>query len=280
MKVKFTLKEFLALTFGSAIVAVAVYFFMLPSEIPVGSASALALVISNFLPLPVSVITFALNAGLLILGYLLIGPEFGIKTVYTSLVMPCFMGLYEILFPDFQSITQDPLLDVLCYILVVGIGIAILFSCNASSGGIDIVAKLMNKFLRIEIGKAMSLSGMLVALSSAMCYDSKTVALSVIGTYFCGIMVDYFIFGLNMKRRVCILSPKFDEILSFILHELHSGATIYEGIGAYSNEKRKEIITIVDNQEYKKLMDRISFVDPDAFITVYSVQEINYKPKK
>ena len=280
MKVKFTLKEFLALTFGSAIVAVAVYFFMLPSEIPVGSASALALVISNFLPLPVSVITFALNAGLLILGYLLIGPEFGIKTVYTSLVMPCFMGLYEILFPDFQSITQDPLLDVLCYILVVGIGIAILFSCNASSGGIDIVAKLMNKFLRIEIGKAMSLSGMLVALSSAMCYDSKTVALSVIGTYFCGIMVDYFIFGLNMKRRVCILSPKFDEILSYILHELHSGATIYEGIGAYNNQPRKEIITIVDKQEYRRLMEYIRNTDPNAFITVYSVQEINYTPKK
>ena len=280
MKVKFTLKEFLALTFGSAIVAVAVYFFMLPSEIPVGSASALALVISNFLPLPVSVITFALNAGLLILGYLLIGPEFGIKTVYTSLVMPCFMGLYEILFPDFQSITQDPLLDVLCYILVVGIGIAILFSCNASSGGIDIVAKLMNKFLRIEIGKAMALSGMLVALSSAMCYDSKTVALSVIGTYFCGIMVDYFIFGLNMKRRVCILSPKFDEILSYILHELHSGATIYEGIGAYNNQPRKEIITIVDKQEYRRLMEYIRNTDPNAFITVYSVQEINYTPKK
>lgn len=280
MKIKFSFKEFLILTVSSAIVAVAVYFFMLPSKVTVGSASALALVISNFIPLPVSVITFLMNAFLLIIAYLLIGPEFGIKTIYTSLVMPCFMGLYEILFPNFQSITQDPLLDVICYILVVGIGIAMLFSCNASSGGLDIVAKLMNKFLGMDVGKALSLSGMLVALSSALCYDTKTVVLSVLGTYFGGIIVDYFIFGLNIKRRVCIISPKFDEILSFILHDLHSGATIYEGTGAYNNQVRREIITIVDKQEYRRLMDYVKSIDPNAFITVYSVQEISYIPKK
>ena len=280
MKIKFSFKEFLILTVSSAVVAVAVYFFMLPSKVTVGSASALALVISNFIPLPVSVITFLMNAFLLIIAYLLIGPEFGIKTIYTSLIMPCFMGLYEILFPNFQSITQDPLLDVICYILVVGIGIAMLFSCNASSGGLDIVAKLMNKFLGMDVGKAMSLSGMLVALSSALCYDTKTVVISVLGTYFGGIIVDYFIFGLNIKRRVCIISPKFDKILSFILHDLHSGATIYEGTGAYNNQVRREIITIVDKQEYKALMDYVKRVDPKAFITVYSVNEISYQPKK
>lgn len=280
MKIKFSFKEFLILTVSSAVVAVAVYFFMLPSKVTVGSASALALVISNFIPLPVSVITFLMNAFLLIIAYLLIGPEFGIKTIYTSLIMPCFMGLYEILFPNFQSITQDPLLDVICYILVVGIGIAMLFSCNASSGGLDIVAKLMNKFLGMDVGKAMSLSGMLVALSSALCYDTKTVVISVLGTYFGGIIVDYFIFGLNIKRRVCIISPKFDKILSFILHDLHSGATIYEGTGAYNNQVRREIITIVDKQEYRHLMDYVKSIDPSAFITVYSVQEISYIPKK
>ena len=270
----------MALTAGSAIIAVAVYFFMLPSKVTVGSASALALVLSNFIPLSVSVITFAMNAGLLVIGYFLIGPEFGIKTVYTSLIMPCFMGMFEILVPNNQPIAGDPLLDIICYILIVSIGQAILFSCNASSGGLDIVAKLMNKFLHMEVGKAISLSGMLVALSSAFCYDKRTVVLSVLATYFCGLIVDYFIFGLNIKRRVCILSPKFDEILGFILHDLHSGATIYDGIGAYNNQVRKEIVTIVDKQEYRKLMDFIKATDPNAFITVYSVQEIHYIPKK
>ena len=279
MKFKLSFREFLTLTVGSAIVAVAVYFFMLPSKVTVGSVSALALVISNFIPFPVSVITFAINAILLVVGYLLIGPEFGIKTVYTSLVMPCFMGLLEIVAPGNAPIAGDPILDIICYILIVSIGQAILFSCNASSGGLDIVAKLMNKFFHMELGKAISLSGMLVALSSALCYDKKTVVLSVLSTYFCGMIVDYFIFGLNIKRRVCILSPKFDEILNFILHELHSGATIYEGIGAYNNQPRKEIITIVDKQEYRLLMDYLKQTDPNAFITVYSVQEINYVPK-
>ena len=274
------IREFSVLTFGTLIVAAAVYFFMLPSHVTVGSASALAMVLSNFLPLPVSVITFILNLVLLILGYLLIGPECGSKTVYSSLLLPVFLRVFEIIFPDFQSLTGDQVLDVICYTLVVGIGLSLLFSCNASSGGLDIVAKLMNKFLRIELGKAMSLSGMLVALSAAFCYDSKTVVLAVLGTYLGGMIVDNFIFGLNIKRRVCIISSKFDEVLSFILHELHSGATLYDGIGAYNNQPRREIITIVDKQEYRRLMDFMRTVDPKAFITVYSVQEIKYTPKR
>lgn len=273
------IKEFTIILLGTAIVAVAVYFFMLPSHVTVGSASALAMVLSNFLPLPVSVITFLINVVLLIIGYLLIGPEFGIKTIFSTLLLPVYLGIFETIFPDFQSLTQDQFLDVLCYILVVGVGLAMLFSINAASGGIDIVAKLMNKFLRMELGKAMSVSGILVSLSSALCYDTKTVVLSVLGTYFGGIIVDYFIFGMNLKRRVCIISPKFDQILDYILHDLHSGATIYEGKGAYNNQVRKEIITIVDKQEYKLLMDYVRDTDPDAFVTVYSVQEIRYRPK-
>ena len=279
MFTKRNLKEFAIITIGTAITAAAVYFFMLPSSVTIGSASALALVISNFVPLPVSAITFILNMALLIVGFLLIGPAFGAKTVYASILLPAVMRVYEVVFPNFQSITQDPFLDMLCYILVVGVGLAMLFSCNASSGGLDIVAKLMNKYLRMELGKAMSTSGMLVALSSALCYDKKIVVLSVLGTYLGGIAVDHFIFGMNIKRRVCILSPKHEEILQFILHEMHSGATIYEGIGAYDNKKRLEIITIVDNQEYKRLMDYMKKTDPTAFITVYSVNEINYQPK-
>ena len=280
MSVKNKIADYLIITLGTFIIAVAVYFFMLPSHVTVGSATALALVLSNFLPLPVSAITFAINIFLLILGYLLVGKEFGVKTVYSTLLLPAFLRLFEIILPDFQSLTQDQLLDVICYTLVVGMGLALLFSRNAASGGIDIVAKLMNKFLRMDLGQAMSVSGILVALSAAFCYDTKTVVLSVLGTYLGGIVVDNFIFGLNIKRRVCIISPKFDQILNFILHDLHSGATIYEGTGAYNNQKRKEIITIVDKQEYKRLMDYVTTLDPQAFITVYAVQEICYRPKK
>ena len=280
MKLSNTIKEFALITIGTVIVAVAVFFFMLPSHVSVGSGAALAMVLSNFIPLSVSTITLIMNVGLLIIGFLLIGPEFGAKTVYCSILMPVVMGIFERIFPDFQSITQDPILDVMCYILVVGIGLSILFTHNASSGGLDIVAKIMNKFLGMDLGQAMSVSGIVVALSSALCYDSKTVVLSLLGTYFGGMVVDHFIFGINIKRRVCVISEHLDAIVDFVLHDLHSGATLNEIIGAYDNTPRREMITIVDKNEYRLLMDYIRKVDPRAFVTIYAVSDMRYMPKK
>ena len=280
MFTKRNILDWLVITVGVAIVSTAVFFFMMPLNITVGSGAALAMVLSNYIPLSVSIITMLINIFLLIIGFLLIGREFGAKTVYCAILMPGILWVYEQLLPNFRSFTNDPLLDVLCYILVVGIGLAILFSRNASSGGLDIVAKLMNKYLRMDLGQAMSISGVLVAATGALCFDMKTVVVSVLGTYFGGLVVDHFIFGMNLKRRVCIISPKLDEITAYVLHELHSGATINEIIGAYDNKPKREIITIVDKQEFKQLMDYVKKTDPKAFITVYSVSEISYQPKK
>lgn len=279
MKFRETIKEFSVITVGTLIVTAAVFFFMLPSHVSVGSGAALAMVLSNFVPLTVSTITLIMNVGLLIVGFILIGPEFGAKTVYCSVLMPIILGVFEVLFPDFQSITQDPLLDVICYILVVGVGLSILFSRNASSGGLDIVAKIMNKYLKMELGKAMSASGIAVALSSALCYDSKTVVLSILGTYFGGIMIDHFIFGINIKRRVCVISEQLESIVHFVLHDLHSGATLNEIIGAYDRTPRMEMVTIVDKHEYRLLMEYVRQIDPKAFVTVYSVSDLRYQPK-
>ena len=277
---KRNIREFFNITIGTVITACAVFFFMIPSHVTVGSAAGLALVISEFVPLSVSAITMIMNVGLLIIGFLLIGPEFGVKTVYCAVLLPAVIGVLEWIFPNFQSMTGDPLIDVICYILLVGVGLSQLFTANASSGGLDIVAKLMNKFLGMELGKAMSTSGILVALSSALCYDKKTVVLSVLGTYFGGMVLDHFIFGIDIKRKVCILSPKYEEITQFILHELHSGASHYDLYGAYDGSVRREIVTIVDKQEYRRLMDYVHKTDPKAFVTVYSVNEVRYQPKK
>ncbi len=272
-------KEFAMMTLGAAGVAAAIFFFMLPSNVAIGSVSALSMVLSNFIPLPISVISLAINVLLLVIGFILIGSEFGIKTVYTSVMIPVFLGIFEWCFPRFQSLTEDPLLDALCYILIASISMAILFSRNASSGGLDIVAKIIHKYLRIELGKAVSLAGIAIALTSVFCYDTKTVILSVLATYFSGIVVDYFIFGLNIKRRVCIISPKLDEFIAYILYDLHSGATVNEITGAYDNVQRKEVITIVDKHEYRKLMEFVRKTDPKAFVTVYAVNEVRYQPK-
>lgn len=277
---KSIIKETSILTVGVAIIAAAVYFFLVPSHASVSSISGLGIVLSNFIPLPLSAITMILNVVLLIIGFFTCGREFGVKTVYTSVMLPLFLGVFERIFPDFGSMTNSQELDVLCYILVVSVGLSILFNRNASSGGLDIVAKIMNKYLHMDLGKAMSLSGMCVALSAALVYDKKTVVLSVLGTYFNGLVLDHFIFDHNIKRRVCIITKKEEELRRFIIHDLHSGATIYESIGAYNMEKRNEIITIVDKGEYQKLMNYMNREDPKAFITVYTVSDMRYQPKR
>ena len=277
---KSIIKETSILTVGVAIIAAAVYFFLVPSHASVSSISGLGIVLSNFIPLPLSAITMILNVVLLIIGFFTCGREFGVKTVYTSVMLPLFLGVFEGIFPDFGSMTNSQELDVLCYVLVVSVGLSILFNRNASSGGLDIVAKIMNKYLHMDLGKAMSLSGMCVALSAALVYDKKTVVLSVLGTYFNGLVLDHFIFDHNIKRRVCIITKKEEELRQFIIHDLHSGATIYESIGAYNMEKRNEIITIVDKGEYQKLMNYMNREDPKAFITVYTVSDMRYQPKR
>lgn len=272
-------RELAILTGAVAIIAAAVYFFLVPSHASVSSISGLGIVLANFVPLPLSAITMILNVVLLVIGFLTCGREFGAKTVYTSILLPAFIGLFERLFPNLGSLTDSQELDVLCYILVVSVGLSILFNRNASSGGLDIVAKIMNKYLHMDLGKAMLLSGMCVALSAALVYDKKTVVLSVLGTYFNGLVLDHFIFDNNIKRRVCIITGKEEELRRFIIEDLHSGATVYESYGAYNMQKRREIITIVDKAEYQKLMSYMNREDPQAFITVYTVSDMRYQPK-
>ena len=275
------LREYGIITAGTLIIAAAVFFFLAPSNLAVGSASGLAVVLSRFLPLPLSGITFALNALFLILGFVLVGGEFGAKTVYTSLLMPLFLRLFEGIFPNFSSLTGEAFLDMLCYCFVVSIGLALLFTRNASSGGLDIAAKILNKYFRMDLGKAMSAAGIAVALLSALCYDAKTVIVSLIGTYLNGIILDQFLFEISQKLKICIISTRFDEIRRYIVDTLHSGATVYEARGAFGKMPvHPELQVIVDKSEYAKLMPYLQKVDPHAFITVYKVKEMPYISKK
>lgn len=271
-------KEAAILTGGVAIIAAAVYFFLVPSHASVSSISGLGIVLANFVPLPLSAITMILNVVLLIIGFFTCGREFGVKTVYTSVMLPVFIALFERLFPDIGSLTDSQELDVLCYILVVSVGLSILFNRNASSGGL-VSCKDHEQVPAYGACRAMSLSGMCVALSAALVYDKKTVVLSILGTYFNGLVLDHFIFDHNIKRRVCIITEKEEALRRFILSDLHSGATVYESYGAYNMQKRREIITIVDKNEYQKLMNYMNQEDPQAFITVYTVSDIRYRPK-
>ena len=268
------IKEYVIITLGTLIVSMAVYFFLLPSNVVVGSLSGLVMVLATFIPLKISVMTFILNAVLLVVGFLFIGKEFGAKTVYTSLLMPIFLYVFELIFPNNKSLTNDVVLDTICYILVVSVGLALLFNANASSGGLDIVAKLLNKYLHIEIGKAMTLAGMCTAIRSIFVYDRKTLVLSILGTYANGIVLDHFIDGFNRRKRICILTEQYKELQNFIVHELHRGVTLYPAIGGYNNEEKIELVTILTRNEYAEVLNYLHSVDENAFVTVSTVNEV------
>lgn len=279
MKIREAIKEWGAITIATLIISLSVFFFVMPGHLTIGSITGLAIVMSEFIPLQVSTLTLVLNLVLLVLGVALIGKSFGVKTVYVSILMPVFIGILERMFPEGGNITNNIVIDMICHCFFVSIGLAMLFNRNASSGGLDIVAKILNRYLRMEMGQAMSAAGMCVAISAALVYDVNTVLLSVVGTYINGIVLDHMIFGATVKKRVCILSQKEPEIRDYILNTLHSGATIYNAYGAYTDNHYKELVVVVDKAEYLKLMNFLSTADPDAFVTVYAANEVLYKPK-
>lgn len=271
---KTVIKEYSIVTIGTLIVATGVFFFMLPSNVVAGSLTGLVMVLANFIPIKISVLTFILNLGLLLIGFIFVGKEFGGKTVYSSIIMPVFLGIYEFAFPNFKSLTNDVLLDTICYMLIVSVGVALLFNVNASSGGLDIVAKILNKYTHIELGKAMTIAGMVTAFSSILVYDTKILVLSILATYANGIILDNFIDGYNRRKRVCILSSNYEQIQDFITNELKRGVTLYQAIGGYKKEEKTEIVTILTRSEYGALLNYLHSIDKSAFVTVSTVNEV------
>ncbi len=274
---KKTVQEVLTITFGMLLVSAAVYFFMVPSEIVVGSVSGLAMVLAQVSGIQLSVLTFILNAVLLIVGFIFIGKDFGAKTVYTSMLLPVFLWIFERIFPVEESLTGNTVFDLAGYILVVALGQAMLFHANASSGGIDVAAKVVSKFTHMEIGKAVTAAGMVTAMTSIFVYDIGTLLVSILGTYANGVAVDYFIDGFKKRKRVCIIADDnrdYQEIEQYIIHELKRGATLYAAQGAYDKTHRTELVTILTQHEYKLLLNYLHTTQKKVFVTVSVVNEV------
>lgn len=268
------IKEYLVLTAGSFIAAVGVYFFMIPGNIIMGSIAGAAIILANYIPVSVSVMNLLLNMLCLVLGFLLVGKEFGVKTVYISVLVPAILNLYERLFPDITSLTNDIVLDAICMIIAASMGQALLFHANASSGGLDIVAKIMNKYFHIELGRGITIAGGLVILSSVFVYDTKTLIVGAVATYFNGLVVDEYIGGFTRKKKVCLISEKYAQIQKYIVSDIGRGTTLYPAKGGYSDRDYMELITILDKNEYRKVMSYIQQEDPAAFVTVSTVSEV------
>ena len=267
-------KEYAIITAGIFLTAAAVYFFMMPANIVLGSITGLAMVLVNFIPVQVSVMTFILNVFCLVIGFLLVGKEFGAKTVYTSILLPVFLYVLELLFPNNSSLTNDLLLDTLCCIILISIGQTLMFNANASSGGLDIVAKILNKYFHLELGKGIALAGILTVATTILVYDAKTLIVGILGTYFNGLVLDEYISGFARRKRVCFLSEKYQEIAEYIMHDIKRGVTLYEAKGGYDQSKKVEVQTILTQNEYGQLIDYIHKTDPKAFVTVSTVSEV------
>lgn len=271
---KTIIKEYGTIAIGMLFVSIGVYFFMGPANVVLGSITGLAIVLVNFIPIPVSAMTLALNILCLVVGFIFIGREFGSKTVFSSLLLPLYLRIFESALPNMVSLTDDIILDTLCCIVILSIGQAMMFNVNASSGGLDILAKVLNKYLHVELGKGVATIGILTVLASAFVFDIKTVIVGLMGTYFNGIVLDSYIGGFSRRKRVCILTDETDALMDYILHTLERGVTLYDAKGGYGGTTRRELVTILTNSEYGQLVEHIRINFPSSFVTVSTVNEV------
>lgn len=278
-------KELIIMTLGMSFGAAGVYYFLMPSKLIIGSISGLSIVIAEVfgqfgMAVKVSTVILIINALLLVLAWLLIGAEFGIKTVYTALILAPLINMWEKILPYERllnggtSVMNDPWLDLICFVLMLSICQALLFRINASTGGLDIIAKIVNKYLHFDIGMSVTIAGALICCSAFAINPFRMVVIGLIGTWINGIAVDYFTDTLNKRKRVCIISDNHEEIRKFILDTLERGCSIYHLEGGYSGEPKVEVVTLLTQDEYAKLFNYLKEQGFKYFITAGNVSEI------
>lgn len=279
-------KELFIMTLGMMIAAAAVYYFMIPSKLVLGSISGLSIVISNLFGLAgitvkVSVVVMAINAILLIMAWLLIGKEFGAKTVYTAMILGPLLEFWEkvlpyenLIEPGMNSVMGEPLLDLLCFVLVVSISQTILFHINASTGGLDILAKIVNKYLHFDIGVSVTVAGAIICCTAFTINPFRMVVTGLVGTWMNGLAIDYFTASINKRKRVCIISSEHERLRKYIIETLHRGCSLYQVKGGYSQEVNIEIQALLTQEEFSSLMNLIRNEKIQAFITAGNVSEV------
>jgi uncharacterized membrane-anchored protein YitT (DUF2179 family) len=279
-------KELLIMTVGMFIAAAAVYYFLVPSKIVVGSISGLSIVISALfenagIAVKVSTVVLVINAILLVLAYFLIGKEFGLKTCYTALILGPMMDIWEkicpytnLLAPGETSVMGDLWFDLLCFVLILSMSQAIMFRINASTGGLDILAKIVNKYLHFDIGLSVTIAGVVICCTAFTVNPFRLVIIGLIGTWINGLIVDYFMASLSRRKRVCIISDEHEVLRDYIVNKIVRGCSLYEVTGGYKGEKRMEIQTLLTKDEFADLMNFIREQKIDAFITAGNVSEV------
>ena len=279
-------KELFIMTAGMTIAAAAVYYFLMPSKLVVGSITGLSIVIGKLLNIAgigikVSHVIVIINAILLVLAWILIGKEFGAKTVYTALILGPLVDFWEkvlpidrLLEPGQMSLMNDPWFDLICFVLILSASQTILFNINASTGGLDILAKIVNKYLHIDIGTSVTVAGAIICCTAFAINPFRLVVIGLIGTWINGLALDYFTAGLNRRKRVCIISSQYERLRKYIIEDLERGCSLYNVTGGYNGHQNVEIQSLLTQDEFAHLMDYMKSNDIHGFITAGNVSEI------
>lgn len=285
-------KELTVMTLAMFIGAAAVNYFLVPSHLVIGSISGLSIVLSQLLPIKVSVMIFIINAILLLMAWLLIGKEFGAKTVYTALILGPLMDVWEAIIPssklaemrlasdmpintaNLTSVMGDPLLDLICFVLMLSISQAILFNINASTGGLDIIAKIINKYTHLDIGVSVTVGGAIICCTAFLINPVHLVIIGLVGTWVNGLVVDYFMASINQRKRVCVISDEHERLRDFIVNKLHRGCSLYNVVGGYTGKQQVEVESLLSKDEFAALLEFIKTEKIEHFITAGNVSEI------
>lgn len=267
-------KEFIFINIGLAMVAAGIYFFLIPNDVAAGGVSGLAMVINHYFPIvPIGAFMMMMNVILFIVGIIFIGRDFGIRTIYSSLMLSGMIWFFELLFPLSGPLTGDILLEMIYGIMLAGAGMGMVFLNNASTGGTDIIAKILNKYFQVAIGKGLLMADFLIVSAAGVAFGIQSGLYALLAVIINGFVIDAVIEGLQTNKQVTIIASKVDEICKFIIHDLGRGATLYQARGAYTNESREIIMTIVDRKEFIRLRNYIKAVDQRAFISVSKIHE-------
>lgn len=268
------LKEYFFIAIGSFLVSLGIYYFMVPENLATGGVSGLSIVLSNYISIPISFINLTINFILFILGFIFLGKEFGGKTIFSTISISICMYLMETFFPVSAPVTDEILLNLMCGIVIMAIGLSIVFNQNASTGGTDIVAKILNKYFNMDIGKGLMAADVIVVALAFFTYGIQTGIVGAFGWFLNGVVVNYFLDGFSVKNEVVIISEKHYEIKKYIFDKLDRGVTVYKAEGGYTNEEKDIIVTILDRKEYYILKKQLKMLDPKVFVTVRNVQEV------
>lgn len=268
-------KEYLTVTIGVVILAISIKFFLVPNRIAAGGVTGIAIIINYIIPsISVGLIMLVMNIILFIVAFIVIGGKFGAKTIYASLSLSGLIFILDKVVSPEVAITHDLILATLFGTFLSGIGMGLVFNQNASTGGTDILAKILNKFLHLDIGKALLSVDFMVALAAGITFSPELGMYGLLAVIINGFMIDTVIEGLNTCKAVVVMSSKNDIISKYVIEELERGCTMFEGKGAYSGNGINVLYTILDRRQFVKLKSYIKAIDKNAFITVSEAHEV------